>query len=295
MPNDVQEPEIWTIGRMLGWATEDLAKRGLDQSPRLDAQVLLCHALKLSRVQLVVDANRPLSAEELSLYRELIVRRRRAEPVAYILGKREFFGHSFRVNSAVLIPRPDTETLVNVALERTQSRSQYGRALDLCTGSGCVALSFAKQRPTWRVTGTDISTEALLVARFNALNLGAIWEVDFRESDLFEQLEPGCNYELITANPPYISDDDMRELSRDILDYEPDNALRGGPDGLVLLRKLVKVAVTRLQPGGILALELGAGQAARVAHGLTTYGLENVSIEKDYGGIERIVSGMCPR
>lgn len=279
---------------MLRWAVEDLRKRGLQESPRLDAEVLLCHALKLTRVQLIVDANRPLSAEELGQYRSLIVRRRRAEPVAYILGQREFYGHSFRVTPAVLVPRPDTETLVNVALERTQLRSEFGRALDLCTGSGCVAISFAKARPTWHVTGADISPEALEIARFNALNLGAVWGVHFVQSDLFENLDPAQNYDLITANPPYISDADMEELSRDILDHEPGLALRGGPDGLTLMRQLVKTAVKRLTPGGVLAVELGAGQAPRVAQGLTAYGLLGVSIEKDYGGIERVVSGIAP-
>ena len=157
-----------------------------------------------------------------------------------------------------------------------------------------MALSFAKERPTWQVTGSDLSEHALRVARRNALALNVVWNIDFVHSDLCAALPARTHYDLIAANPPYISDEDMLALAPDIRDHEPPLALRGGADGLVLLRRLVKEAVPRLGAGGILALEVGAGQAPRLAKGLASYGLANVEIERDYGGIQRVVSGIRP-
>lgn len=286
--------DVWTVARVLRWAAEDLARRGLEDSPRLDAELLLSHAIGLDRVQLIVDSARPLAAEELARYRELMVRRRRSEPIAYILGEREFYGLRFSVNRHVLIPRPDTETLVNVALGRTRGRHLHGRAIDVCTGSGCVAIAFAKERPTWQVTGTDISEEALAVARHNALRLGTIWNLDFRLCDLLADVGAERCFDLIMANPPYVPDAEIPTLSADVKNHEPHGALRGGPDGLSLIRRLVKAAPALLAPGGVLAIEVGAGQAERVAKGLKAYGFSEVQQERDYGSIERVVSGRVP-
>jgi len=295
--NPMSEPPrqaAWTVARVLGWATEDLTRRGLKDSPRLDAELLLGHALQVDRVRLIVDAQRPLQEDELARYRELLVRRRRHEPIAYILGEREFYGLRFSVNRHVLIPRPDTETLVNVALARTKERDLHGRALDVCTGSGCVAIAFAKERPTWQVTGSDLSADALEVARHNALRLGTIWNLDFRRSDLLAEIEREAGFDLIMANPPYVPDAEVPTLSPDIKNHEPASALCGGPDGLALIRRLVKAAPLLLVPGGLLALEVGAGQAPRVAKGLMSYGFSDVQQERDYAGIERVVSGRLP-
>lgn len=286
--------DVWTVARVLRWATDDLLRRGVNDSPRLDAELLLSHAIGLDRVRLIVDSARPLDSDELGRYRELLVRRRRFEPVAYILGEREFYGLRFSVNPHVLIPRPDTETLVNVALERTRGRHLYGRAIDVCTGSGCVAIAFAKERPTWEVTGSDISEPALAVARHNALRLGAIWNLDFRHADLLAEAGSEPRFDLIMANPPYVPDAEIPTLSPDIRNHEPDGALRGGPDGLSLLRRLVKAAPRLLVPGGVLAVEVGAGQAERVSKGLAAYGFSEVQQERDYGSIERVVSGRLP-
>jgi release factor glutamine methyltransferase len=283
--------EPWTIGRVLAWAAGDLARRGIEGTPRLDAELMLGRALGVDRVKLIIDARRPLTPEELARFRELLVRRRRAEPIAYILGEREFYGLRFAVNRHVLIPRPDTETLVEVALARTRGAHMYGRALDVCTGSGCVAIAFARERPTWHVTGSDISPEAVEVARHNALRLGTIWNVDFREGDLLAACEGEAPYDLIIANPPYVPDGDVPTLSPDIKNHEPHGALCGGPDGLALIRRLVKAAPRLLAPAGVLAMEVGSDQAERVAKGLGLYGFAEVQREKDYGGIERVVSG----
>jgi len=283
--------EVWTVARVLGWASEDLKRRGASESPRLDVELLLGRALGLDRVRLIVEGKRPLDAGELARFKELLVRRRRSEPIAYILGEREFYGHRFSVTRDVLIPRPDTETLVSVALARTQHLDLHGRALDACTGSGCVAIAFAKERPTWSVTGSDISEAALDVARRNALRLGAIWNVDFRHADLLAGFSAGTQFDLISANPPYIPDEEVPTLSADIRNHEPRAALCGGPDGLGLIRRLLKAAPALLGPGGVLALEVGFGQADRVAKGFAAYGFSEVQQERDYAQIARVVSG----
>jgi HemK-like putative methylase len=159
--------------------------------------------------------------------------------MAYILGRREFFGLEFRVDRRVLIPRPDTEALVEVALERTRAAYMFGNALDLCTGSGCVAVAFAKQRPTWRVTATDISEPALGLAFENAQRLGTVFGMTFSAGDLFAAVAAAERFELITANPPYVSAPEVLKLDRGIRDFEPAVALGSGADGLDLIRRIV--------------------------------------------------------
>ena len=281
--------EVWTIRRVLTWAADDLRKRG-SSSPRLDAELLLGHVLGVDRVGLVIDAERPLAKEELARFRALFVRRRAGEPVAYLLGFREFYGRRFRVDKRVLIPRPDTETLVEVALERTRALDLCARALDLCTGSGCVAISLALERPTTRVLGTDISEEALVVARDNAVRLGA-FGVGFLQADLFDGVPDGARFELITANPPYIRDDEGPELAPDIRLYEPHVALFGGADGLAPHRRIVAEAPRYLTPGGVLALEIGSDQAALALPLLSGAGFDDVRCTKDLAGHDRVVAG----
>ena len=286
-------PESWTIGRVLRWSAEDFGKRG-SPSPRLDAELLLAHALGVDRIRLVIDAERLLDDAELSRARSLIVRRRNGEPVAYILARREFYGLPFVVDRRALVPRPDTEPLVEVALERTRSRSMYGRALDLCTGTGCVALAFARSRPTWRVTGTDISDDALRLAWENTERLSVTHCVRLLQGDLFEAVR-GERFELITANPPYIPTADLAGLDRDVRDFEPRLALDGGPDGLRLELAVVAGAAAHLTPGGILAVEVGHDQAALVAEAFEAAGFSGIERRRDYGGHERVVSGKSSR
>lgn len=290
-PPDPQA-EAWTIKRVLAWSIDDLKKRG-SSSPRLDAELLLGKVTGLSRVQMVIDPERPLQKAELASYKALHQRRRAGEPVAYLLGVREFYGRPFRVDPRVLIPRPDTETLVEVALARTRAVSLCARVLDLCTGSGCVAVSLARERPTTRVLGVDISEGALAVACENALRLGAV-NAGFLRSDLFAALPPAARFDLITANPPYIPDPEIPELQPDIRDYEPRVALSGGTDGLDLVRRIVTDAPGRLEPGGVLAMEVGAGQAPAVAALFEHAGLQEVTRTRDLGGHERVVSGVRP-
>ncbi len=278
------------MSKVLTWATDDFRRRGLD-SPRLDAELLLARVLEVDRLRLILDAHRALESRDLSRYRELIQRRRRAEPVAYILGEREFHGLPMRVDRRVLVPRPDTETLVEVALERTRARHLHGEAVDLCTGSGCVAIAVARRRPTWKMTGADVSPEAIAVARENAERLGAVWGVNFVVSDLDVALDESARFDLVTANPPYIPSADIAGLPADVKDHEPRLALDGGPDGLTIVRRVVEAARRRLRKGGTLALEVGHDQAERVAALVASAGFSDLARRRDYGGNERVVSG----
>ena len=284
------EMQAWTTEAIIRWAADDFRARGVDTA-RLDAEVLLAHALSTTRVQLIVDAKRPLEADELARFRDLVKRRRAREPVAYLLGMREFYGRSFRVDRRVLVPRPDTETLVETALERTRHVSMAMRALDLCTGTGCVAITLARERPTSRVTATDVSADALAVARDNALRLGA-YNVSFRRGDLFSAVEPSCRFDLVAGNPPYVASAEIPSLPPEIRDHEPRLALDGGDDGLAILRRIVIDAPAYLAPAGVLALEVGAGESAAVVELLARAGFASVQVQRDYGRVERVVSGV---
>jgi release factor glutamine methyltransferase len=263
-------------------------------NPRLDAELLLGRALAASRVELIIDSKRLLTTAELGSFRSLVQRRRAHEPVAYIVGSREFYGRDFRVDRRVLIPRPDTEVLVEVALRRTRAVSLSMRALDLCTGSGCVAITLARERPTAPVCATDLSEDAIAVARDNALRLGA-YNVAFRVGDLFAALDDSQRFDLITANPPYIGSDEFDTLPADVRGHEPRLALDGGERGLVLLRRIVTGAPAHLADEGVLAVEVAAGQAPSVCDLFRLAGLSNVEVCLDYGRIERVVSGVLRR
>lgn len=284
----------WSIRRVIAWASDDFKKRGNDTG-RLDAELLLCFALKLDRIQLIIQADRELDARELGLYRELIKRRRAGEPIAYVLGQREFFALSLRVDRRVLIPRPDTETLVDAALDRTRDKSMYGRALDLCTGSGCVAIAFRNRRPTWRMTAVDISPEAVDLARENALRTGTAWGLRFLVGDLFSPLEASERFDLITANPPYIPSREIAGLEANVRDFEPRLALDGGESGLDFQAAIVARAARFLVPGGVLAVEVGFDQAPAVSALFEEAGFRDVVRSRDLAGRERVVSGLSPQ
>jgi release factor glutamine methyltransferase len=290
MNSEQATAEPWTVARVLRWAAEDFAKRGIP-SARLDAELLLGKVLGLDRVRLLLESARPLADEELAAYKVLIKRRRAYEPIAYILGEREFYALPIRVDRRVLIPRPDSETLVDVALSRTETRSMYGRALDLCTGSGCVAIAFAHQRRTWHTTASDVSPEAAALCWENALRAGVAHHFRVLSGDLFAVLDAGERFELITANPPYIPTGEIAELQPDIREFEPRLALDGGADGLDVIRRIVEQAPERLTPGGLLALEVAYNQAPAVAELLAARGFGAIERRRDYGGHERVVSG----
>ena len=284
--------EIWSVRRVLAWAAEDLKRRGND-SARLDVELLLGRVLGLDRIGLIMQSERALTPAELATFRELFKRRRAGEPVAYLLGEREFYGIVLRVDARVLIPRPDSERLVEVALERTRLRSMRGSALDLCTGSGCVAIAFARQRPTWSVTGSDISADALQVAQDNAHRTGAVRNLRLLQGSLFAPVK-GERFDLISGNPPYIPAGEIAGLPVDVRDFEPRLALDGGADGLDLVRDIAAQAPQHLTPGGVLALEIGADQGAAALAIFQQRGYTELELARDLGGRDRVVSGYGP-
>jgi release factor glutamine methyltransferase len=285
------ESKAWTIGTLVKWATDDFRTRGIE-NPRLDAELIVAHALGIDRTRVIIESQRPLEPAELSLLRDFVKRRRNHEPIAYLRGVREFYGLPFRVDRRVLVPRPDTEALVEVALDRTRHVSLSMRMLDLCTGSGCVAITMARQRPTASVVATDLSPDALVVARENAFRLGA-YNVAFVESDLFANV-PRRRFDVITANPPYIATSEIEELAPDVREFEPRMALDGGADGLDFVRKIVGEAPSFLDVNGVLAMEIGAGEAPVTRALFEERGFTDVRVERDYGKIERVVSGIRP-
>jgi release factor glutamine methyltransferase len=254
----------------------------------LENRILLCHATGLSRVQLITRAGQSLSADEAARLNELVRRRLAGEPIAYIVGKREFFGLDFTVSEAVLIPRPDTELIVELAIERLPPQ---GRLLDMGTGSGAIAVSIAHTRPDAQVTALDVSEAALAVASRNALDNGA--RVRFLQSDWFGALGPDEGFELIASNPPYIAAGD-EHLSQGDLRFEPTGALTDHADGLSALRTIVAGSPAHLAPGGWLLMEHGYDQAASVRALLDGAGYLDAQSWRDIAGIERVSGGRRP-
>jgi release factor glutamine methyltransferase len=282
--------EVWTIQQLLNWCTEDFRKRGLD-SPRLDAELLVAHALEVDRVRLYLDFERPLVPDERARVRALVERRRRREPVAYILGERGFYGRMFKVGPNVLVPRPDTETLVERALALLPA-GEPAQVLDVGTGSGCLGLTLAAERPDARVTLVDISDAALQVAAQNAELLGVSERVTLLRSDLFQQVRaPEGGFDLIVSNPPYIPSSDVDGLMPDVREHEPRLALDGGRDGFDCIRQLVAGASQRLRPGGALLIELGVGQSDEGMQLLRDAGYEGVQVHRDLGRVPRVIEG----
>jgi release factor glutamine methyltransferase len=282
--------ETWTVQRILAWMAQDFTALGI-ASPRLDAELLLCNVLGCDRVRLYMDMPRPLSRQELDAVRALVQRRRKREPVAYILGTREFYRHTFEVSSAVLIPRPETELVVDRALAALpKGATEPAHVLDLCTGSGAIAITLAAERPHTHVAATDISEAAVAVAQRNAERTGVAERVHVVQGDLFAPLPRDRKYAVITANPPYVTEADYETLAPEILQHEPSLALIAGADGLSVLRRICSEAADWLAPQGLLALELGAGQAPAVMDLLrATQRFTDIAAHRDLAGIERVV------
>lgn len=277
-------PSDPTLREMLAWATGQLMARS--DSPRLDAEVLLGHVIERSRAQLLARPELALAPASARHFRALITRRAQGEPVAYLTGWREFWSRRFRVTPATLIPRPETELLVELALERLPAGVPR-RIADLGTGSGAIALTLAIDRPACRVTATDISRDALDIAGENAQRLGAE-NVEFRSGDWCAPLE-GERYEMIISNPPYIDAKDPHLLQGD-LPHEPLTALTPGDDGMEAIEQIASAAPAHLVRGGWLLLEHGYEQAAAVAALLERHGYTGIEQRRDIGGHIRAVA-----
>jgi release factor glutamine methyltransferase len=282
-------PQPKTAGEMLAMARSFLARHAVEEA-RLEAELLIGHALGLDRLHLFMQLDRPVAAREIDAARDLLVRRGRREPVAYITGRREFYARGFRVGPGVLIPRPETELLVDRARELAKHRTGL-RVVDFGTGSGCIALTLALELAGANVLALEISPAAVLCARANAEALGA--SIELVEGEGFTQLDrrvaSGERFDLVVSNPPYVRADERASLAPEVREHEPALALfapPGNPDHFV--RELSRRARGMLAPGGVLLIELGAGQAVRVLELARTLELR-ASTLRDLAGIERVL------
>jgi len=272
--------ETWTPLKLIAWTQGYLARAGVD-APRLTAELLLAHALRCDRVRLYLDFDKPLGPDELSAFRELVRRRAEGEPTAWLTGRKEFLRHPFRCDGRALVPRPETELVAEAAIAALPGG---GRLLDLCTGTGCIALSAALARPGATVVATDLSPEALALAAENAAALGA--RAELLLGDLFAPLPAGARFDVLVSNPPYVPTGELPGLSREVR-REPRLALDGGPDGLALLRPIVSGAAARLLPGGRLLVEMHESHAGPLLELARAAGLAEVAVRKDLAGLPR--------
>ena len=277
--------ETWTVLNILAWTKNYLAGKGVENA-RLESEWLLSAALGLDRVGLYVNFDKPLTETELAVYRGMIARRARREPLQYILGSQEFMELDFEVSPAALIPRCDTETLVEEAIKRGLG---VNRILDIGVGSGCIAVTLALKLPGSQVCGVEQSADALTLAKRNAAKHGV--NVTLVQGSLFEPFNGVC-FDMIVSNPPYIPTGEFDSLQPEVRDFEPREALDGGVDGLDFYRSIIPDATDHLNPGGWLLFETGIGQAKRVLELFTQTGrFEELFTAKDPAGIDRVVGG----
>jgi release factor glutamine methyltransferase len=280
---------IWTILALIRWADERFKKEGM-ATPRLDAEVLLAETLGMDRVGLYTHYDQPLRGDELARFKQLVLRRLRREPVAYILGRREFWSLPLRITPDVLIPRPETETLVAEALQVLSPADQKDlHLLEIGTGSGAICIALAKELPAARITATDLSPKALSVAEENAAQNGVRGQIRFLRGDLFQPVPKAATFDLVVSNPPYITRGQLSSLMPEVRDYEPRIALDGGKDGLDFFRRALPAVAEYLRSGGWFLAEMGAGQDQQVLEiAAKNLELDSFNFAKDLGGINRV-------
>lgn len=286
--------ETWTVLRALDWTRRFFTKAGVE-SARLDAELLLAHVLRIERIQLYVQYDRPLLSEERSAFRDLVKRRGNGEPVAHLTGHREFWSLDLEVTPDTLIPRPDTEILVEEALSRLRRPdAPWGDApaiADVGTGTGCIAIALATELPHARLFATDVSAPALAVAERNAAKHAVSDRVRFAQGHLLRPVQALVDAPLdaVVSNPPYIASARILELQRDVQLYEPRRALDGGPDGHAAYRELIPAAAELLRPGGLIALEIGDAEQAAAVLALLAAAFVDPWQRSDYAGLPRVV------
>lgn len=297
VPTNEDAPERnWTVLALLEWTTHYLRERSFEES-RLNAELLLAHALRLPRLGLYLQFDRPLSARELALFKKLLLRRMTHEPVQYILGETEFMGLPFEVTPAVLIPRPETENLVEESIRWLKSSgSAEGRILEIGTGSGNIAVALGKFLPGAHVTSLETSGDALEVARRNCVRHG-LGNVEFLRRDVFSPgLEGefgGRAFDAVVSNPPYVSEAEFNLLEPEVREFEPRLATTDGADGFRFIRRIAGLATGILRLGGGMFLEIGYGQAEAAERIARESGLTGTGVQKDFGGIGRILTGFA--
>ncbi len=288
---EIPRNQPWTILKLLNWAASYFQSHHID-SPKAAAEILLAHALEVKRIDLYLQYDRPLNKAELAVFKQLVRRRTKREPVAYIVGEKEFWSLSLKVSSDVLIPRPDTERLVDVALDllsRCHAKSAL-RVLELGTGSGAIALALATEQKEHVFFASDKSHAATVLARYNARKIN-LDNIHFFTGDWLDTLRTsGRLFDMIISNPPYIPSGDIPCLQPEISGNEPLTALDGGSDGLMCLRHLIQHAWPYLGPGGYLVLEIGFDQKDQVTDFVRADNrYQNLTVHKDYGGHDRVV------
>jgi len=287
--------DAWTVMRLLNWTTDFFRKRG-SESPRLDAEVLLAHARDCSRIELYTAFDTEPTEEQREAFREMVRRRGDGAPVAYLVGYREFYSLRMRVNEAVLIPRPETEHAVIEVLDRAKAMlaedpKRVLSIIDVGTGSGAIAIAVAKHLPTAKLVATDLSSEALQIAKWNADQHGVSERVTFMQGDLLEPIEPDVSADIVVSNPPYVSEAEYAELDKTVRDYEPKTALVSGPKGTELIEKLLVQAARLLKPGGYVIIELSpmiADVSAQISTKSNAYAPPKFI--KDLAGFRRVMT-----
>ncbi len=278
---------VWTIMKILNWTKQYFADKGVE-NPRLDAEVLLCAVLACERITLYVDFDRPLTEEELAQFKKYVVRRAAHEPLAYILGEKAFMRNTFKVTPDTLVPRPETELLVESIIQAAEGVGGEVKILDIGTGSGAIIVSLLDYLPQAKGVGVDISVVALTVAKENAVTIGVAERAGFLRSDVYSALPLDKKFDIIVSNPPYIPVADIVGLAKDV-QREPIGALAGGEDGLDFYRRITQEAPLHLAEDGMLAFEVGIYQSEAVVELCRKAGFTVTAVRKDYAGIERMV------
>jgi release factor glutamine methyltransferase len=280
----------WTIREVLNWTRGYFEDAGIVQS-RLEAEILLAHALDVDRLHLYLAPDKPLTSDERSRYRVIVKQRHSGTPLQHVIGEVSFYGLRFRVSRDALIPRGETEELLDQVIKRAP-RDRDVRCLDLGTGTGVIAVCMARYLPKAHVTAVDISPAALAIAQGNAALNEVAERIEFVESDWFSNIEGA--FDFIASNPPYIRTDELNVLAAEIRDHEPAVALDGGADGLEKIRSIASQLDLHLRPDGVVLMEIGYAQGASVKQVLESAGLVDVSIERDMSGKDRFVVGRWP-
>ena len=285
--------ETWTIQKLLNWVTQFLTDKGID-SPRLSAELLLSHVLGLKRIELYTQYNQAVGKQELDKLRGLVKRAGQHEPIAYLVGKTEFYSMELNVTPDCMIPRPETELLVQRAIEFLRTRNGIQYVCDLCSGSGCIAAAIAKNFPNARILATDICDAALSVAATNVEKYQLQDKITLLSGDLFDPIIPQldvCKFDLIVCNPPYVSSGEYEKLDKNVKNYEPRLALFAGEDGMDIYRRIIEKVDSYLKPDAALILEIGYAQGPDVKELLEqTDVFGEIKIEKDLHNNDRIVT-----
>ena len=282
----MEKKDVWTINSLLNWTVNYFKSKNI-QSARLDAEVLLSHVLRQERIYLYVHFDEPMEQNELSKFREYVKKRAQHVPIAYIIGEREFMGLPFKVTKDTLIPRPDTEILVENVLNNVDKDKEI-EIVDIGTGSGAIILSLLVNLPKAQGKTVDISSKAIEVAKENAVNLQVNDRCEFFVGDLFAPLNDN-KFDVIVSNPPYIPQKDIATLEDDVKEYEPVSALTDGGDGLSYYRRLLSEGKAYIKENGFIALEIGIYQSEDVKQIAMDNGWKDIKIIKDYAGIDRVV------